>query len=520
MEWFLINQNEHLGPFEEEVLHDLFKEGEIVKDSLLWREGWTDAQSYEDVFLLDEAQKSFKPIAENLESFYDKEPEENILKDDDLPPELPPEVMSFKDKVASIKSSVNKSAPTERTKQPVLNQPVSNEDTGRIVDEEYEYELEDLKPVKVDNQTPSQDDHEVKQSSMEESEEEIDVSEVFEYDYDVKSQEKKLNKIIRQVFIAVLTLVIVAPLFLYITNQDEIFSRPRSMSLEDYEKLTTNANDQGKDLKFAFSLATDKRTLWISTNMALEGEVFVNLKSKMNRTLGGLTEIKAKGTLEKRLITLSEFQFIQGTKFVDGFYDAEIYTVEDLSEPFYNRFFDHRERQFRYLNDVLITDKHPVEFEKLLEKRNIKKQANQSRFWEDLIEEYKTVRGITESIKLSIEKVFTKPVENWPESVAEFDSAYKNNFGVFFTSFILNVEKQYDDLIKKEFPNKMKIVSHYSKLKELAVDIGKESVVVMENLKSAKTSSMSREELQDLKFNSLIKFRLIIKECDVMIDKL
>ena len=99
MEWFLINQNEHLGPFKEEILHDLFQEGEILKDSLVWREGWTDAKSYEDVFLLDENQKSFTPISESIESVYDKEPEANIIKDDELPPDLPSEVMDFKKKL-------------------------------------------------------------------------------------------------------------------------------------------------------------------------------------------------------------------------------------------------------------------------------------------------------------------------------------------------------------------------------------------------------------------------------------
>ena len=34
------------------------------------------------------------------------------------------------------------------------------------------------------------------------------------------------------------------------------------MSLEDYERLIEIANNPARDIKFAFSLASDKKTLW------------------------------------------------------------------------------------------------------------------------------------------------------------------------------------------------------------------------------------------------------------------
>lgn len=539
MEWFLINQNEHLGPFDEEVLHDLFSEGEILKNSLVWREGWTDAKTYEDVFLLEDNQKNFKPLSESTSSIYDKEPESSIIKDEDLPPDLPPDLpmevtqnktqenrseaqkeisteseLDFKKKIQSIKSSVKSNQENVRHHETHKQSVIVDED------EQLEYELEELKPVS--NKTPPQKDpsDSKRMTDLEESEEEVHVKDIFEYDEDIKIQEKKLSFFIRITVISFFTLVIFYPLFLYVTDDQVVFSRPQSMSLEDYEKLIATANDEGKDLKFSFALATDKRTLWISTNIALEGEVFVNLKSKVNRVLGGQVEIKAKGILEKRLIRLTEFQFIQGTRFVQGYYDAELYTVEDLSEPFYNKFFDPREKQFRYLNDVLITDLHPAEFEKALAARNKEKKRNQSRFWDELVQEYNTVRSITVGIRDELTEVFNKPVENWTENIANFEGTYKNNFGVLFTGFILSTEKQYDSLMKRQFPDKTKIVAHYAKLKELAVDIGKQTVEIIEKLKKEEPQKLSREQLQDLKFNSLFKLKLIIKECDEMIEKL
>ena len=110
--------------------------------------------------------------------------------------------------------------------------------------------------------------------------------------------------------------------------------------------------------------------------------------------------------------------------------------------------------------------------------------------------------------------------KDWKKNVTSFDNAYKSNFGVFFTSFILSVDKQYDKLMKKQFPNKNKVISHYSKLKDLAIEIGEESVRVLENLKSTNAISLTREQFQELKHKSLFKFRLIIKECDDMVEKI
>ena len=88
MEWFLIYKNEHLGPYTKEYLLSLFNDGLINRDSIVWKEGWDESQSFEEAFLLNEEQKVFQPIVHNIESI-DIKSSENVIKDEDLPPDLP-----------------------------------------------------------------------------------------------------------------------------------------------------------------------------------------------------------------------------------------------------------------------------------------------------------------------------------------------------------------------------------------------------------------------------------------------
>ena len=65
--WFVIHNSEHLGPFSEEVLHQLFSEGDIEQKTLIWKEGMDESISYEEAFLFKKEELSFKPIEETIE---------------------------------------------------------------------------------------------------------------------------------------------------------------------------------------------------------------------------------------------------------------------------------------------------------------------------------------------------------------------------------------------------------------------------------------------------------------------
>ena len=50
MEWFILNKDEHLGPFSEDSIKSFFQEKKIGEDQLIWKEGWDEPQPFVEVF--------------------------------------------------------------------------------------------------------------------------------------------------------------------------------------------------------------------------------------------------------------------------------------------------------------------------------------------------------------------------------------------------------------------------------------------------------------------------------------
>ena len=474
MEWFLITDSEHLGPFSEDVMQQLFESGDVDENSLIWKEGWVDAKTYQEVFLnepetIEEESEVDHSVSEEAQVLDEEKKSEN-----DTPPDLPP-------------------MPSE---------------SGLDSDIEFESKVAEIKDVvstHLDNDGENEDD---------DDEEVIDLE---EYDFDFQKSEKNLLGKIKYVSIALIVIACIVPVGLYFKDISNVFSRPQSMSLGDYKRLTETATLSSKKLKFEFSLALDKRTLWISTNLPLEGEVFLKFKSKPGMVLGNDVELKARGILKRRLIELSEFQFIKGNKFADGVYDIEIFTVEKLDIPFYYIFFDPWEKEFRYLDQVTITSLHPREFSRQMKILSKKKEDNKTAYWSELIEKYRTVKTMTTQIKDAVNTIFTGNREQWERLVNRFETEYKNKYGVFFTSFVTTNEISYEKLINKEFDDKYEVISSYSKLTKIAKDVGSESMLILQNLESFDPLVKTEDEVEDFREKNISKLDKIIQECEIKI---
>lgn len=468
MEWFLITSSEHLGPFEDDQILQMYSSERINDDSFLWKEGWDEPKKYSEIFL-------------------------NI----DEPPELPPDLNSI---------SINDEIPPNNDSDDTLksdkidsssNQEllVDNLETKELISEE---ESESESAVEFDNENLEQDVYDFTNDKPE---------------IDIKSKFKSF-------LVIILIVLVTAPAYLYIKNSIDIFDRPQSMSLGDYKRLVNTAADQTGQLKFSFSLASDKRTLWISTNLNLEGEVFLKFKSKPGRTLGGDIELKAKGELNRHLIILSDFQFIQGTRFTDGIYDIEIFTVDDLEKPILKQFFGDWESQFRYLDQVIITSLHRKEFERQMNKIRSRKEENKNSFWSELEEKYRTILTMTNEIKNSIENIFIDNDKDWADKVSYFENSYKRKYGVFFTSFVSSNENSYENLIHKDFEDKFEIISSYSKLSKLAKEIGLESMVALQKLNSFDFKNKSQEDIDGFKNSLVMRLNQIIEESERKLNQI
>ena len=333
-------------------------------------------------------------------------------------------------------------------------------------------------------------------------------------EFEIDQNEKRLLRIARNLAIALIVGILIFTGYFYFFKRGEIFERPKIMTLGDYERLSSVASTDPKKLDFAFALASDKRTLWASTNSPLEGEVFVNLKSKKGRVLGRDVEVKAKGYLKERLVIFSDFQFVQGTKFIDGFYDVEIYTVDDLKIPLLAGINFNPDRQFRFINEFLITSMNREDFNQQLERFASKRKMNSSEFWLEIAEKYRTVRSITEQIRAGFVKVLQTPSKNYQEAIKSFKDDYANRYGVFFTSFVRDNESSYERLVDKEFDERIEVMASYNELSNLSKKIGAESVSLLDEVEATNPSEKQQEQWDKFSREALIPFNLIIAECE------
>jgi hypothetical protein len=76
MNWYVISGSDHLGPFTEDVLYQLYEADDIKEETLIWQEGMEKPISYGALFIEDE----------------DNASEEVASTDDSIPPDLPPDL--------------------------------------------------------------------------------------------------------------------------------------------------------------------------------------------------------------------------------------------------------------------------------------------------------------------------------------------------------------------------------------------------------------------------------------------
>ncbi|MBD63966.1 MAG: hypothetical protein CME62_02065 [Halobacteriovoraceae bacterium] len=470
MDWFLIKENEHLGPFDEETIRELFADGQCSEDDQVWKDGWADAKTFAEVFLEDDPSNSFRSLSEKLIPTGDVDEDEDL---DEGPPPLPP-LPVMNSKKTDEPPHAGEIKPTHMTEVPF-------EETSSVSNEEVESSI-----------------------SLDFGAEE----------FEIDQNEKRLLRIARNLAIALIVGILIFTGYFYFFKRGEIFERPKIMTLGDYERLSSVASTDPKKLDFAFALASDKRTLWASTNSPLEGEVFVNLKSKKGRVLGRDVEVKAKGYLKERLVIFSDFQFVQGTKFIDGFYDVEIYTVDDLKIPLLAGINFNPDRQFRFINEFLITSMNREDFNQQLERFASKRKMNSSEFWLEIAEKYRTVRSITEQIRAGFVKVLQTPSKNYQEAIKSFKDDYANRYGVFFTSFVRDNESSYERLVDKEFDERIEVMASYNELSNLSKKIGAESVSLLDEVEATNPSEKQQEQWDKFSREALIPFNLIIAECE------
>ena len=467
MEWFILNKDEHLGPFSEDSIKSFFQEKKIGEDQLIWKEGWDEPQTFVEVF--------------------------SSKASSDLPPDLPP-------------------LPPEAfiDSKPVESRPKPNEKTTKVSKPVQTVEVKtNPKPLKVKNQ------------EIRENEESLELNisdDPVEHSEEVSGGKKAKKYAI--IFSSVIIIMMIGLGIWIYFEANKRFHRPSLMALKDYNRLLNASKEPLGKSNFEFALSKDKKSLWLSTNIPLEGSVILSLKGIQGKTLGEVVELSALGELSNFLIDLKRLKFKQGSRLVDGVYEVQISSNQILELPWFQRFFYDGPREITWTEKRLISTFGVKEFKKQLARLNKAKKNNTKDFWLEIGEKYKTVMMITGQIRGGVESIFSQEEADWKSKVLNFENKYKTTWGQFFTEFVKANDKSYAKYVNKNFEDQAKVLEYYNNLSNLAIQIGEESMRVLEGFQEQDFSKVTGSEKDEKVLEATSGFMNIEKQCEEKIKEI
>ena len=489
MEWFLIKQNEHLGPFSEDAIHQLFSSKEIFGNSFIWREGWKEAQTYSKTFLENDVNEEIVPLETIIPRKQVKSSKNPVIEASDLPSDLPPIPLDALPRGSNKIIELAEPGSLQLEVNPLDSKPV----------------LKKVKKIKPAISSNSLKTTQIAISKTEPS---------------VENGNRNFFKKVKILMVFTLLIFISIPSLLYYQSKTSVFSRPKLMTMRDYKKLKMTAMSDESELKFSFALSKDKKSIWIATNNPAEGEIYVNMKSITNRSLGKTVEFNASGKLENKLVVLNAFQFIKGSRFVDGLYSVELSTTEKLNIPLHHKFFTNHNTEFKYVDQTVVTSLSIKDFKRQLSKYLKMKKSNSNEFWIEITEKYKTVKMITGQIRDGIRDIFKGKPEDWDKKIIEFENKYKSNWGQFFTAFVKANELSYKRYVSEKVEDPVKVLATYNNLSKLAIMIGEESMSSLEAIQAFNGKKETSENKALLQEKTIEKLSGIIEKCEEKISEI
>lgn len=452
MNWYIITQKDHLGPFERQALEELRKQGKLDDETLLWREGMQEPQSYGSLFLGDEQ-----------------------------PPELPPEVLKRK-----------------------------NMDRANMETNPEEMNVEEEEPPLF----------ELREDFSGDGPEE-----------DLGNEKQKKPKRLWPKFLFFLLVLagaaaLAAGSWIYWTDYRTPFSRPPKMSFQDYQKLKRTAMSKRDEAKADFAMAEDKSGIWMALNYPLEGKVELKIKSLDERILAeNEIEASARAVLKNRLAFFEDFVFEKGQRLAQGWYQVSVMPVSRLEVGLPYRWLNKAplaeevDADFRVRDRVLLATMSLNDFHQALERLNENREENESFFWKELAQKYMTVKAIARGIRKNLDEVFKSAPKDWQGALNAFEKEYGEKYGNFFTSFVVQNEKAYEEISEKTFEDKTEVVSGYTRLSRLAKRLGSLSMSSLRKMRALKDPS--NKELRDgLRSQINESFDAVMEEIDARLTRL
>ncbi len=294
-------------------------------------------------------------------------------------------------------------------------------------------------------------------------------------------------------------------------------TKPNFIKYASFKKMSDLLKESynKKEHKWKFLISTNLKESWIASSLPGNHIAHISFQSIPQKILShkpiqAETQVKLHSNTQE----IKEWTFNKSDKFVPGLYKATITLLDRELSVFDKLFLPEFNTKNVYETKILIGSSSKKAFIKDL-KRFYKKtvKANFTEI-QDIEMKYKTLNNIASQITNYIDKLDFSKKSAKKTIKDKFVKKYHNEFGSFFTAFVVENKMIYK---KKKLPeNRSKLspfTKHYSKLTNIAEQIGQISVDTIDKFDS---KSLNKESFSKLK----TQYKKVMKVTDKQLKSL
>lgn len=312
-----------------------------------------------------------------------------------------------------------------------------------------------------------------------------------------------------QVFFLLIGCAVVSCVYLFLKSKEEFyFSRPDKMDLDLFERILTGNTFDGwnKDIFFKEYISQDYGHVWLVTSSFHQCEVeakFTSVEGKLLTLSDEEIVFKSTGTLKNHLVEFSSFEFSKGQRILPGLYEMNVRAQKcewsGLIPSLLAK--DPPDKNYVAQIKVVLFPKGAKEFslalDEILKKRQqveMKKKNEEILFWESLSQKLLTLEAITLQIEQHFLDFLSSPPKDFKKNVKTMVDKYSKQYGTFFTSFVLDNEKELKKMINLDVNGTQ---NYHDMIKSTSTQIGMESMKFIEEFMAIKKTPTNKE-LQNL----------------------
>ncbi len=294
-------------------------------------------------------------------------------------------------------------------------------------------------------------------------------------------------------------------------------TKPNFIKYASFKKLTETLKDSynKKEHKWKFLLSNDLKQSWIASSLPGNHIAHVSFQSIAQKVLShkpihAETQVKLYSNTQE----IKEWTFNKSDKFAPGLYKATITLLDRELSVFDKLFLPEFKAKNIYETKILIGSPSKKAFIKDLKK--FYKKTVKANFTEiqDIEMKYKTLNNIASQITSYIDNLDFSKKSAKKKIKEKFVKKYHNEFGSFFTAFVVENKQIYKN--KKLPENRSKLspfTKHYSKLTNIAEQIGQISVDTIDKFDS---KSLDKNSFSKLK----TQYKKVMKVTDKQLKSL